>query len=127
MNQENDESKVYTKLMQKRAVAIFLGFLFLVFGTDIPGEMDHPIFIMDEIVVLILAVILLFSMLYLYKNKNTIEDLKRSLNIYLVVALLFFAIKLLTATVIEVGDPDALGNDIPAVIIGIMAIIARFV
>lgn len=66
-------------------------------------------------------------MLYLYKNKNTIEDLKRSLNIYLVVTLLFFAIKLLTATVIEVGDPDALGNDIATVIVGIMAIIARFV
>jgi len=127
MTQEDNESKIYTKLMQKRAVAIFLGFLFLVFGTDIPTEMDHPIFIMDEIVALALSVILLFSMLYLYRNKNTVEDLKRSMNIYLAVVIIFLAFKLLAATVIEAGDPDAVGNDIPSVIIGIMALIARFV
>jgi len=50
--------------MQKRAVAIFLGFLFLVFGTDIPTEMDHPIFIMDEIVALALSEFYVFNALF---------------------------------------------------------------
>lgn len=112
--------------MQRRAVAIFASFLTLVFGSTAASEMDHPFYAVDDLALLLIGVVSLFLFLYVYRNRKTVADIKKSLNIFVVLFLIGLIIKV-AFTGIEASDADALGDEVPSMIIIVFVLISRFV
>ncbi len=121
---ESDPS--YVKWMQKRAVAVFASFLTLVFGSTAVSEMDHPLYAVDDIALLLIGVVSLVLLLYVYRNRKTVADIKKSLNIFVILFVVGLLIKV-AFTGIEASDADALGDEIPSMIIIIFVLVSRFV
>ena len=127
MSQPAPESDpAWTKLMQKRAVAIFASFLTLVFGSTAVSEMDHPLYAVDDLALLLIGVASLDLLLYVYRNKKTVADLKKSLNIFLILFVEGLLVKVAFSG-IEASDVDAFGDEIPSIIIIIFVLVSRFV
>ncbi len=124
MTTESDQ--VYVKWMQKRAVAIFASFLTLVFGSTAVSEMDHPLYAVDDVSLLLIGVVSLVLLLYVYRNRKTVADIKKSLNVFVVLFVVGLVIKA-AFTGIEASDADALGDEIPSMIIIIFVLVSRFV
>lgn len=124
MTTESDPT--YVKWMQRRAVAIFASFLTLVFGSTAASEMDHPFYAVDDLALLLIGVVSLFLFLYVYRNRKTVADIKKSLNVFVVLFLIGLIIKV-AFTGIEASDADALGDEVPSMIIIVFVLISRFV
>ncbi len=112
--------------MQRRAVAVFASFLTLVFGSTAVSEMDHPLYAVDDVALLLIGVVSLVLLLYVYRNRKTVADIKKSLNVFVVLFLVGLLIKA-AFTGIEASDADALGDEIPSMIIIIFVLVSRFV
>lgn len=117
---------VYTKWMQKRGVAIFSSFLLLVFGTTAASELDHPLYAVDDIALLLIGIVSLVMLLYVYKNPKGVGDIKKSMNIFTVLIIIGLLVKIVWAG-IEAGDADAFGDEIPSMIISLFILVSRFV
>ncbi len=124
MTAESDPS--YVKWMQKRAVAVFASFLTLVFGSTAVSEMDHPLYAVDDVALLLIGVVSLVLLLYVYRNRKTVADIKKSLNVFVALFVVGLLIKV-AFTGIEASDADALGDEIPSMIIIIFVLVSRFV
>ena len=124
MTTESDPT--YVKWMQRRAVAIFASFLTLVFGSTAFSEMDRPLYAVDDLALLLVGVVSLVMFLYVYRNRKAVADIKKSLNVFVVLFVVGLLIKILFAG-IEASDADAFGDEVPSIIIVIFVLISRFV
>ncbi len=124
--QNNNADSLHVKWMQRRAIAIFSSFFLLILGTAVISELAHPLYAVDDFFAIAVGVISLFMFLYIYKNRKSNKDIETSMNVFTVLVLLLILVKI-AFILIEAGDADALGDDIPTVLVGIMIVISRFV
>ena len=81
---------------------------------------------MDDAAFVVIGVCSLVLLLYLYRNRRTVNDLKTSLNIFTALMVIGVVVKIIFAP-IEAPDIDAFGDEIPSIIIGAMIVVSRFV
>lgn len=119
----NETSEIRRWAGRRRAAGIF-GAVGVVFFGTILGELDHPIYITDEVVVGALGTATL--LLYLtYRKRSGLSDLKRHTNIFTVLMAIAFAGKIAWYFV-ESGDPDAAGDDLGAIFFLVTILLNRF-
>jgi len=119
------ENRNLAREIARRRVAFVGAFLSLVFGFTITEEIsDSVLYIADDAALLLLGIVIIVLFL-LYRNKINEMDLKRFNNIAAIIFAIGLIIKIF-AIVIEAADPDALGDDIPSVIIFLVFLLNRF-
>ncbi len=96
----------------------------LAFLLVIAAEMDHPLFLVDDTVAGILGAIVLA--IYFVKRKETsVSALKSQSNLFFGLLLVAYVVKLVWIG-IEMGDPDAVGDDYSSIVFIIVLIANRF-
>jgi hypothetical protein len=108
---------------RRRAYGVIAG-ASLAFAPVLLSELDHPIFITDDVSVAILGAIVLI--LYsIFRNSTSLNGLKRHTNLFAALLILAYAIKFVWLFV-EIGDPDASGDDMSAIFFLAVIIANRF-
>lgn len=120
-----EEKSLAKELTKRRVFAFFLFLTAFSFAQTIGEEIDKPSHALDDIVVVLVAVVG-FILILLWWKRKSLSSLKRQHNVFLVIALVVLAMKLM-AFVIESSDAQDLGNDIPGLIFAVMMIANRFV
>lgn len=120
------QSKQVAKELSKRRVFIFAAlFAILVLGSLIGEESDILSHVFDDVAIFWLSVIVLL-VIAISRKKVSIKELAMQHN---VITVLFVAALLIqiAAIFIEMSDPADFGNEIPTLILIILAIANRFV
>ncbi|MEM0117609.1 MAG: hypothetical protein QXX17_02635 [Conexivisphaerales archaeon] len=108
---------------RRRALGV-VGGLSLAFAPVIFSEMDHPLFTVDDLTVTILGAIILIVYLVL-RNRTSLSSLKSQTNLFTAIALVGLIVKFAWIFV-ELGDPDAFGDDMSSLVLIIVILANRF-
>lgn len=101
-----------------------MGVIGLAFLGVAMAEMDPPIFVTDDVVAAILGIVTLL-LYFVWRNKTSLGDLKKQTNIFTALLVVAFLVKSIWIFV-EIGDPDAFGDDVPAVFFLVAVLVNRF-
>jgi hypothetical protein len=96
----------------------------LAFGPVLLSELDHSIYIVDDLLVAILgaAVLILYATL---KNRVSLADLQRQTNLFCALLIVAYALKFVWFFV-EIKDPDASGDDMSSMFFLVVVLANRF-
>ena len=112
---------------RRGAIFLFLGVIALVFGATAGEEFSsNPIFAVDDLVVLVIAVVLIALWTTRLRGSSTLRQLETAANVTVVLLVVALAAKIFGALV-ERNSPDDFGDEIPAIYILLVAIGSRFV
>ncbi len=120
---QEDSSQVRRYSGMRRGFGLAAGAT-LAFLLVIAAEMDHPLFLVDDTVAGILGAIVL--VIYFVKRKEiSVSALKSQSNLFFGLLLVAYVVKLVWIG-IEMGDPDAVGDDYSSIVFIIVLIANRF-
>lgn len=108
---------------RRRGYGVAAG-LSVAFGLVVMEELDHPVFVIDDVLVLVvgLAILALYAAM---RRASSVNDLKAQVNLFAAMLILAYAVKLAWIFV-ERGDPDAFGDDLSSIFLLITVIANRF-
>jgi hypothetical protein len=121
------EDKSIVRELGKRRVFIFFSVaIAIVFAVDaILVESDNPTFMIDDLGLVGISIFSL-ALLGIWWNRRSLEDLRSQHNIIAILFVIAVLFKLF-GIVVEMDHPDDFGNEIPGLIILLIAVINRFV
>jgi hypothetical protein len=94
------------------------------FSGVITTELDHPIFAIDDITATVLGALVL--VLYLvWRKRDNLGDLKQDTNLFTAILGVAFLVKFIWLFV-EIGDPDAFGDDATSIFFLVAVLLNSF-
>jgi len=96
----------------------------LAFAPVLLNELDHPIFITDDLAVAVLGALVLVLYAF-FRNRTLVTDQRRQTNLFAALLIIAYAIKFVWLFV-EIADPDASGDDMSAIFFLAVVIANRF-
>ena len=122
---QSNTDRALTKELARRRVWVFFAILVAAaFSGQLGEESDIFLHALDEYVLVALAVVALVVLAVMWK-KQALGELRKQHNILLVLFVIMLVFKLYAVSV-EFGDPQDFGNEIPGLIILIIAVANRF-
>jgi hypothetical protein len=121
------EDKSIVRELGKRRVFIFFSVaIAIVFAVDaILVESDNPTFMIDDLGLVGISIFSL-ALLGIWWNRRSLKGLRSQHNIIAILFVIAVLFKLF-GIVVEMDHPDDFGNEIPGLIILLIAVINRFV
>ena len=124
LEEEEGNLSIARKWAGRRRAYGIIGAASLAFFPVLLAELDHPIYIIDDLGVAILGAIVLLVYLALRK-KVSIANLRKQTNLFAALLIAAYALKF-AWLFIEIGDPDASGDDMSAIFFLVAVIANRF-
>ncbi len=121
------EDKSIVRELGKRRVFIFFSVaIAIVFAVDaILVESDNPTFMIDDLGLVGISILSL-ALLGIWWNRRSLKELRSQHNIIAILFVIAVLFKII-GIVVEMDHPDDFGNEIPGLIILLIAVINRFV
>lgn len=88
-------------------------------------EMDHVVYVVDDLVIGLVGAIVLILYL-IWRKHGDVNSLKRDTNVFSALLLFALLIKIIWLFGVEIHDPDAIGDDIPSIYFLIVVLLNRF-
>lgn len=113
------------ELGRRRVFAFFWVFVLFAISNVVNEENDIFLHVVDDYTDIVLAVVAIIVLVAMWK-KSDLKSLKRTNNIFTILAVVLIAATLFAITQ-EIGDPTDFGNEIPTLFFGIFMLANRFV
>ena len=123
---DDAEAKDLAIWRRRGAIFLFLGVIAIIFGATAGEEVgNNPLFAVDDLVVLVVAILLIAIWVVRLRGSSTIPQLRTASNITVILLVVAVLAKVYGAFV-ERSSPDDFGDEIPSLYILLVSIGSRF-
>ncbi len=123
---EDTEAKDLAIWKRRGAIFLFLGVIAIIFGATAGEEVgNNPLFAVDDLVVLVVAILLIAIWVVRLRGASTLPQLRTAANIS-VILLAVAVLAKLYGVFVERNSPDDFGDEIPSLYILLVSIGSRF-
>jgi hypothetical protein len=122
----SSEEKMMRRDLGRLRVFAFLAVALAALAVGIIGEeSDILLHALDEYAIFALSIVVIL-LLVVWRKKRTLADLKMQLNVFEVLFVIMLVFKIFAFTQ-EMSDPTDFGDEIPLLIVLVLAVIQKFV